>query len=93
MGIVHPLDKCGPNPQILFCDVLELPARQYYDLIPLPGLKAGGGGYITTETVTWIYAMDFFGLRARCWINIERQQYNAEDFNLKPLTVPEPCFC
>lgn len=36
--------------------------------------------------------MDIFGLRARCGINIDRQQYCSEDFNLKPLTIPDPAF-
>lgn len=36
MGIVHPLDKCCLNPQIVSYDVLGLPARQHHDLIPLP---------------------------------------------------------
>lgn len=36
--------------------------------------------------------MDFFGLRARCGINRDREQHSAEDFNLKPLTVPDPAF-
>lgn len=66
MGIVHPLDKCGPNPQILFCDILGLPGRQYYDLIPLPGLSQVVGDILPLRLslgfMQWIFLVSGLGV-------------------------------
>ena len=66
MGIVHPLDKGSPNPQILFCDALGLSARQYYDLIPLPGLSQVVGDILPLRLslgfMQWIFLVSGLGV-------------------------------